>query len=286
MSASKAAWDAGDKAKAKELSDAAKAEGARAEALSVDACQKIFAFKNAAGRVHPLEIDLYVRQSREGCPVQSSTSESEACVEAQAASAGTSAAAAQEEGRLKHTTSGSLTEHPPGTACRLWRRWASQRAVWSVTHGLDLPPRRCWCVVATRTAAFRTGLRTAPRAVRYSPSFMSTCWSPGVRAAHGHCLGFPPETRHSHTPLQVVIYGAGHHSVGNKQKIKPAILDLIASFPTPHTTREDWNGITNSANPGCCTVQYGATAAGGAAVAAPATPAAEERQPGCRCSIM
>lgn len=66
MSASKAAWDSGDKAKAKELSDAAKAEGARAEALSVDACQKIFAFKNAAGRVHPLEIDLYVRQCARG----------------------------------------------------------------------------------------------------------------------------------------------------------------------------------------------------------------------------
>lgn len=133
--------------------------------------------------------------------------------------------------------------------------------------------------------------------MRDAPSFMLACWSPGMRSAAR--LKRPlsrsvsrPETRHSPPPLQVVIYGAGHHSVGNKQKIKPAILDLIASFPTPHTTREDWNGITNSANPGCCTVQYGAAAAGGAAVAVPTTaglpptPAAEERQPGCRCSIM
>lgn len=67
MGASKAAWESGDKHKAKELSDEAHKEGATAEALSAEASQKIFEFKNSPERIHALEIDLCVRCCRRSC---------------------------------------------------------------------------------------------------------------------------------------------------------------------------------------------------------------------------
>ena len=59
VAASKAAWASGDKAGAKRLSEEAKAAAQQADALSLEAAKKIFALKNAAGRVHPLEVDLH-----------------------------------------------------------------------------------------------------------------------------------------------------------------------------------------------------------------------------------
>jgi hypothetical protein len=67
MGASKAAWESGDKHKAKELSEEAHKEGAKAEELSAEASQKIFEFKNSPERIHALEIDLSVRCCRRSC---------------------------------------------------------------------------------------------------------------------------------------------------------------------------------------------------------------------------
>ena len=98
-------------------------------------------------------------------------------------------------------------------------------------------------------------------------------------------------------PQLVVIYGAGHHSANNQQKIKPAIMEMLEStFPSHLTLLENWNGITGRANPGCCTIFYSAEAAAASKLAAandranapgslPEEPA-EPRAGSCRCSIM
>lgn len=46
----------------------------------------------------------------------------------------------------------------------------------------------------------------------------------------------------------VVIYGAGHHSAGGTQKVKPAVLELLHRFGLAV--------VEDCPNAGCCTVQY------------------------------
>lgn len=75
----------------------------------------------------------------------------------------------------------------------------------------------------------------------------------------------------------VIIYGAGNHSVGNKQAIKPAILDLLKSRGLQF--QEDHN--EDGPNPGCVLVTYSSAAALAttAPEPAPAPAAALEEQP-------
>jgi hypothetical protein len=78
--------------------------------------------------------------------------------------------------------------------------------------------------------------------------------------------------RSSSRAFSVVIYGAGHHSAGHQQKIKPAVLDVLRREKL--SFQEDWDGLTNHANAGCVTVTYtpGAAGANAGASAASAQP--------------
>jgi hypothetical protein len=153
---SRAAWDRGEKARAKELSDEAKRAAAEADRLSMQAASRIFALKNDGSRVHPLECDL---------------------------------------------------------------------------HGLQV-------VEALGFAKARLDADAA-----------------------------------SGAPSLVLIYGAGQHSAAGKQKLKPAILELLRERQLSFEV--DFNVLKNAANAGCVSVTY--------AQLAPATP---PRQPSCSfCSI-
>jgi DNA-nicking Smr family endonuclease len=60
-------------------------------------------------------------------------------------------------------------------------------------------------------------------------------------------------------PVGVVfIYGAGHHSAGGKQLLKPAVLSELAGRPKDQIVeyREDWDAVSGKANPGCVSVVY------------------------------
>jgi DNA-nicking Smr family endonuclease len=51
-------------------------------------------------------------------------------------------------------------------------------------------------------------------------------------------------------PGIVLIYGAGHHSAGSKQLMKPAVLKLLAARPHGQLleTRDEWDAITGKAS--------------------------------------
>jgi DNA-nicking Smr family endonuclease len=59
-------------------------------------------------------------------------------------------------------------------------------------------------------------------------------------------------------PAVVIVYGAGHHSAGGKQLLKPAVLKALKERPQGQLveTREDWDATTGKPNPGCVSVQY------------------------------
>lgn len=59
-------------------------------------------------------------------------------------------------------------------------------------------------------------------------------------------------------PGVVIIYGAGNHSTGGKQLIKPAILAVLTARPQGQLvdTREDWDAVSGKANHGCVSVVY------------------------------
>jgi DNA-nicking Smr family endonuclease len=59
MDQSRAAWDGGDHAAAKRLSDEGKAAGAAAAAAQEAAAEAIFAYKNTPARLQPEEVDLH-----------------------------------------------------------------------------------------------------------------------------------------------------------------------------------------------------------------------------------
>ena len=60
------------------------------------------------------------------------------------------------------------------------------------------------------------------------------------------------------SPGVVLIYGAGHHSAGGTQVIKPAVLKALRDRPQGQLveTRVDWDAIAGKLNPGCVSVAY------------------------------
>lgn len=174
--ASRAAYEAGEKAEAAELSREAKALGAEAEAAAAAAAQEIFDMKNA--RMGPYEVDLH-------------------------------------------------------------------------------------------------GLRVA-EAVGFVERRLEADAS--ARGNGGSCV-----------PGVVFIYGAGHHSAGGQQHLKPAVLAALEQRRQQDgdaglgEVREDWDAISGRANPGCVSVVY---APGGSLEAllhaqhgGAATPAAQAASP-------
>ena len=62
-------------------------------------------------------------------------------------------------------------------------------------------------------------------------------------------------------PGIVFIYGAGHHSEGGRQHLKPSVLSELKKRQQGHPeiitdVREDWDAIEGRANPGCVSVSY------------------------------
>lgn len=60
--------------------------------------------------------------------------------------------------------------------------------------------------------------------------------------------------REQNTPILIVIYGAGHHSVNHKQLLKPVVMDYLTK-QTDLSLREDYDEIMNHSNPGCVSVK-------------------------------
>jgi hypothetical protein len=61
-------------------------------------------------------------------------------------------------------------------------------------------------------------------------------------------------------PLMIVIYGAGHHSAGHVQKLKPAVLDLLHEENAKHgewfTYKEDYDAVAMKTNQGCVSLFF------------------------------
>lgn len=68
----------------------------------------------------------------------------------------------------------------------------------------------------------------------------------------------------------VIIYGAGNHSAGGKQMIKPAVIDILKQRGLDF--KEDFDLNKDAENHGCVSITY---KAGAAAASTPAEPAAE-----------